>query len=481
MMEQYKKANEGVRAPERLKQKAARGGAPRRGAWGAAVAAALAVALLCTAAVWGARWGDAPDERPSSGVQPSSAKTPQAVPLSISYEPDYAAQYDGAPLSEEYLSAIRGFAARAGAALLDGDGSTACSPTALYTALSMVAELAEGEDLSALLDALGADGTDSLRQYSGQLWRYLCANPDTKAPGKVTVANSLWLNREYSFRAQTLKDLADYYYVFGRTGDMLHEIPREASKWVREQTHGLLDCRIEPEEDTMAVLLSAIYFYDEWAQAFDPNATVSSVFRTHPQRRVAIGQEELLRDDRVPCNFMTRKEEGQAYYQGGGVTACAQYFQNGGKMLFLLPDEDKTPSDVLGNGALLSSLLDWEGLEKQTGAVDWRIPRFTLSDTLDLEDGLTALGLGGFFDPLRNSLPKLSDEAQAYIGKAQQGTAIAIDERGCEAASYVEIDPYESVDLFMGIRMDLNRPFVFAILSENDVPLFLGVVNDPNG
>ena len=31
------------------------------------------------------------------------------------------------------------------------------------------------------------------------------------------------------------------------------------------------------------------------------------------------------------------------------------------------------------------------------------------------------------------------------------------------------------------IRMTLDRPFVFAILSENDVPLFLGVVNNPNG
>jgi serine protease inhibitor len=31
------------------------------------------------------------------------------------------------------------------------------------------------------------------------------------------------------------------------------------------------------------------------------------------------------------------------------------------------------------------------------------------------------------------------------------------------------------------IKMSLNRPFVFAILSENDVPLFLGVVSNPNG
>jgi serpin B len=252
---------------------------------------------------------------------------------------------------------------------------------------------------------------------------------------------------------------------------MKKDIPTLVSKWVKEQTNNLLDCQVEPTADTMAVLLSAIYFYDEWAEHFNENATIEGRFR--------VGEESW-----VDCNYMLRTQEDWAYYRGEGVTASVQYFQNGGKMLFILPDEDQTPADVLENTQLLASLLNWEALDKPTAQVKWMIPRFTLKKTLDLEGGLTTLGLGELFDKNGNPLSLLSgDGTPAYIGKAQQGTAIPIDEVGCEAASYVEIEarsgssmPPEDL-----IEMALYRPFVFAILSENDVPLFLGVVSDPNG
>jgi serpin B len=153
-------------------------------------------------------------------------------------------------------------------------------------------------------------------------------------------------------------------------------------------------------------------------------------------------------------------------------------------MLFILPDEDQTPADVLENTELLASLLNWEAMDKPTAQVEWSIPRFTLKKALDLEDGLTTLGLGELFDKNGNPLSLLSgDGTPAYIGHAEQGTAISIDEVGCEAASYVEIEALAGgteppADL---VRMYLSRPFVFAILSENDVPLFLGVVSNPNG
>jgi serpin B len=334
----------------------------------------------------------------------------------------------------------------------------------------MAAELAEGDSLDTMLDVLGVDSTDTLRQSSGDLWRYLCANSDTIAPGKVTIANSMWLNQDYTVDGEALQNLANQYYVSSYTGDMKNDIPTLVSKWVKEQTDDLLDCQIEPDEDTMAVLLSAIYFYDEWAEQFSESDTTEGRFR--------VGE-----DERVDCNYMHRTQEDWSYYQGEGVTASVQYFQNGGKMLFILPDEDKTTSDVLANSNLLASLLNWEALDKSSAQVAWSIPRFTLNKTLDLEDGLTTLGLGELFNKDGNPLSLLSgDGTPAYIGQAQQGTAISIDEVGCEAASYVEIEgevadePSEDV-----IQMALSRPFVFAILSENDVPLFLGVVSNPNG
>ncbi len=498
MMERYKKANDGLHAPAELKARAARAGdsPARRSAWPAAALAAVILAVACAAILWpreshGTADGPGsgplpgniqagPDTQEQDTQAPEDTRTPvHAVPLSASFEPDYSRPYDGAALNENYLAAIRGFAASAGRELLDGDKTTAYSPTTLYTALSMVAELADGSSRAALLEALNAGSTADLRQYSGDLWRYLCADPDMKEPGKITIANSLWLNGKYRFRTETLKDLADHYYVSGHIGDMQGEIPKLVSDWVKEQTNGLLDCQIEPHEDTMAVLLSAIYFYDQWETQFDEHDVTSGSFRTAKWTKGPAGAKGAYAD----CMYMERTEEDRAYYRGDGVTASVQYFQNGGKMLFILPDEEKRPGDVLGDPALLTKLLDWEALDKGTGTVEWVIPQFTLSDTLDLEDGLSALGLGELFDPLNNALPLLSEDSAAYISQARQGTAISINEVGCEAASYVEIrtDPASDPMLEDNVRMSLTRPFLFAILSENDVPLFLGVVNDPNG
>lgn len=58
-----------------------------------------------------------------------------------------------------------------------------------------------------------------------------------------------------------------------------------------------------------------------------------------------------------------------------------------------------------------------------------------------------------------------------------------VDEEGCEAAAYTvimvgagaEMPPDDEVDF------TLDRPFLFAITGEGNLPLFVGVVNQPNG
>lgn len=469
-MNRYIKANRSIRAPEELKERTAAQGKAKRRVWPAAVAAVLALAILCGVMLWP---GGSPLPPAAETDAPGNTAAPSGEPAVVhqlaAYEPDYTAQYDGAALDRDSLDAIRAFAAQAANALLAEEDTAAWSPAALYTALSMVAELADGESLNALLDVLGADGVETLRSGTGDLWRYLCTNPEVREPGTLTLANSLWLSEERQYNGETLQNLADYYYVASYTGDMVNEIPDLVSRWVQEQTHGLLDCRPETNIDTAALLLSAIYFYDEWAEPFFERDTTSGSFLT------AAGK-------RVNCDYMKRTEENTAYYRGNGFTAAVQYFQNGSKMLFILPDEGNSPAGVLADTDLLVSLLDWEGLDKGTGTVEWFIPRFTLSSTLDLENGLTALGLGELFDGNLGPLTKLTDVG-AYISRAEQGTAISINETGCEAASYVEIDIADSAVLWVEepVLMHLTRPFVFAVLSDNDVPLFIGTVGDPNG
>ena len=68
-----------------------------------------------------------------------------------------------------------------------------------------------------------------------------------------------------------------------------------------------------------------------------------------------------------------------------------------------------------------------------------------------------------------------------FLSKAEHAARVAIDEEGVTAAAYTVMmeagaaePPDEEIDF------TLDRPFVFAITSQDGLPLFIGVVNTPN-
>ena len=68
-----------------------------------------------------------------------------------------------------------------------------------------------------------------------------------------------------------------------------------------------------------------------------------------------------------------------------------------------------------------------------------------------------------------------------FLSRAEHAARVAIDEEGVTAAAYTvmmeagaAMPPDEKIDF------TLDRPFVFAITSQDGLPLFIGVVNTPN-
>lgn len=72
----------------------------------------------------------------------------------------------------------------------------------------------------------------------------------------------------------------------------------------------------------------------------------------------------------------------------------------------------------------------------------------------------------------------MSDEP-AFISRIKQETHIGVNEDGVEAAAYTEI-AMAGAGLPEGRHvLDFNRPFLFGIISDQGIPLFLGVCNNP--
>ncbi len=525
-MERYKKANEGIHAPDELKRKvietpSAARKRPPRAAWLGAAAAVLAVVLLVgvvprlagvgqtgadAPAGAPAPGGDNPVGGPVSGEAPGSAPSsaPQAgepgagfagaVPLAAAVYPeitpypkeedyaDYDAYFEACDLwwdttitaRQALAPAEDGLAPFCAAALPEflgnsGGENRVFSPLNVYLALSMLAETAGGSSRQQLLDLLDADSVETLRQRASGLWQ-----ANYRDDGAVTslLAASLWLNEglDGAYHQDTLDTLARDYYASAFSGEMGNEGYDAALRgWIDEQTGGLLRDAAQGlslDPDTVLALAATVCFRANWADEFSDSLSAAGTFHAL--------------DGDVTATYLHQSRTG-TYYWGEGFGAVRKDLATAGAMWFLLPDEGVSVDDLLASGAaaefLAADKLDWQGQKRLE--IDLSVPKFDVVSDIDLTEGLKNLGVTDVFDSAVSNFTPLTD-LPAYVSEAEHAARVTLDEKGVEAAAFTYLglagggSPLEET-----IDFTLDRPFLFAIESATGQPLFVGVVNHP--
>ena len=149
-------------------------------------------------------------------------------------------------------------------------------------------------------------------------------------------------------------------------------------------------------------------------------------------------------------------------------------------MVFVLPDEGVTPESLLEDGSLLSRL-NFNDPSAQSGTIQWSVPKFDVSSELDLLPALERLGITDLLDADAADLSPLTSIG-AYLSGATQMARVKADEEGVEAAAVtiLTMDATAALEESEPMVMDLDRPFLFVIRTE-DIPLFVGIVNQVNG
>lgn len=371
--------------------------------------------------------------------------------------------YDGA-LTPFFEAGIRQF-------LTGGEGENQLyAPLNVYMALGMLAETTEAESRAQILDLLGADSLETLREQTDRIWQ---ANYCNDGATTSILAGSLWLNEKIAFRQETLDVLADHYHASSYQGVMgSDELNRALQTWLDEQTGGLLGEQAAGEKldaDTVLALAATVNFHARWNEEFWAENTQSAVFHGA--------------DGDVTCDFM--HQDGETYYRGTRFAAVPKALANGGAMWFFLPDEGVTAEELLADDEMTAFLLGSEDArgEGEYVTVHLAVPKFDVSSEADLTDGLKALGVTDVFDPdISDFSPLTTDAERLCVSKADHAVRVKIDEEGCTAAAYTvmaivgaAMPPAEEVDFV------LDRPFVFAVTGNGGLPLFVGIVNQPAG
>lgn len=369
--------------------------------------------------------------------------------------------YDG-ELNPFFTDSIRQY-------LSDSQGQNRIySPVNVYMALGMLAEVTDGESRGQILNLLGEGSVEDLRSLANTIWN---ANYQNDGANTSILASSLWLNEDVNFVQPTLDLLAENYYASSYQGVMgSDELNQALQIWLNEQTGGLLEGQasgVGLDDNTIMALATTINYRARWSDEFFEEATQSGVFYG------ANGDME--------CDFM--HQDKTMYYWGEKFSAVPQHLQNDGNMWFILPDGGVSVDELLEDEEAMEFVLGnkygWENSEFLT--VHLAVPKFDVSSDMDLIPGLKALGVTDIFDPaISDFTPMTTDVGENYLSQANHAVRVKIDEEGCSAAAYTVmaiagagLPPEEEVDFV------LDRPFIFVITGGGDLPLFVGIVNQP--
>ncbi len=350
-----------------------------------------------------------------------------------------------------------------------GKGNRLYSPLNVYMALAMTAEITGGESRQQILDLLGAESISTLRKQANSVW-----NANYNDDGAVTsiLASSIWLNKSVKFNEKTLDFLTTNYYASSYQGQMgSDEMNKALHDWLNQQTGGMLSDQIENLEldaQTVMALATTIFYQARWDAEFEERYTSKSVFHSP-------------RGD-VTCDFMNHKEYNDYYYWGNKFSAVGRKLANSGRMLFILPDENVSVDDLLSDSEALSFMASngrWSNNKKIR--INLSVPKFDVSSNMDLKNGLISLGIINCFDSTKSDFTPLCENGDAVnISKVEHGVRVLIDEEGVVASAYTveplggSARPSEEIIDFI-----VDRPFIFVITSEDGLPLFTGVVNQP--
>lgn len=342
------------------------------------------------------------------------------------------------------------------------------SPVNAYIGLSMMAEITEGETKQQILDMFGVQDTGELRKQVSAVWESVYQDNSNEI---CVLANSLWLEKGLQYNQETMDVLGYHYYASVYQGDLgSNQINRDIAAWINNNTGKFLEDstkNIQLDEETIMALYSTLYFQARWQNEFSEKNNSDGVFYM-PE-----GESQAV--------YMNKKESMMDYYWGENFSAVNMYLKNGCDMWFILPDEGMTVEDVLDNGTYMDMLLSSKWENSKFMKVNLSVPKFDVSSTMDLADGLENMGMTNVFDQEFGEYTNLTSDSPIWLTGANQSVRVQIDEEGVKAATYIEIPgegspapPDEVVDFI------LNRPFMFVITNEN-IPLFVGCVNNPQG
>lgn len=339
------------------------------------------------------------------------------------------------------------------------------SPLSISYALSMTVNGANGETREAMLEALRLQGInpDVLNKAYKDLTAALLS-VDKRVI--MSIANSVWTEDDFEVKKAFIDVLTQYYDAESEAFDINDpNAPAKINAWIEDNTNGLIKDMIQKLEDnTVMLIINAIYFKGKWASEFDKTKTEEMPF--------------YLVSGSANVPMMRQKSDFNVFDGNGFVVAEFPYGQGNFVMDVILPDQSVSLSNTMD---LLSdaNFSGWiSQMRKQETNVTF--PKFKYSFKKKLKDVLSDMGMGIAFTDAAD-FSNISEQYDLLINDVTHQSFIETNEEGTEAAAATVVDIGVTSYPPQALEFRMDRPFIYIIReTTTNTVLFMGSVADPS-
>lgn len=348
----------------------------------------------------------------------------------------------------------------------EGEKNLFISPLSVSMALGMALNGANGSTYDAMQSTL--EFSDLNNNEINESYRSLI-DLLTQIDSKVDflIANSIWYKENMTFEKPFLDINSKYFDA--RISGLNFSNPGSVNiinNWVNESTKGKIKKIIDgiPSYAVM-YLINAIYFKGNWRYEFDKQYTTEDIFK-------------LSNGEKVNCQMMSQRNDKLLYFENDYFKAIDMPYGDGHfSMSIFLPNEGKTPEDIIENLSLYNWNLWLANFEKQTGLV--QLPKFEIEYEYSLNEVLKSLGMEIAFDQNNADFTKIYELGGLFISDVKHKTFVTLDEEGTEAAAVTSVE-FGLVSFTPEFYFRVDRPFIFVIRESNTGSiLFIGKIVNP--
>lgn len=319
------------------------------------------------------------------------------------------------------------------------------SPLSVSCALAMTSNGANGTTLQEI-EALIGPSTEANSFYS----RYIAHFSPS-----VVMSNYLAMNMMYPISQDFIMSITGIYNAqisnlyFGSS-----DATQQINDWIKQQSNGEFDNIVEETNDNeLAYLINYMNFKALWENPFDKSQTLD---------------REFINDDgnttEVPTMFQYFHE---LYYENDKCQAISKKYDNSEyRMLIILPKKAKINDFLTSmNANEFNAIIS--GMEETEAEIDLKLPQFSTSCNIDLQEMLSAFMPTAFDE--RADFSRLS-KVESYINRFTQDTKITVNEYGTEASG-VTVQSF--IVKALNPQFNANHPFIYFIYDETTHAILL--------